>query len=99
MLLLEGIDKASTAVLERLNPLLEADRRLVVHEDLTCEHRHINIPRNLAIVATISCNEMETLRVSPALSSRMTVIRVQPYDLEDLQLVVEGVLSDCNFAN
>ncbi|CAF0790029.1 unnamed protein product [Adineta steineri] len=97
ILILEDINEPSQAVIERLNSLFETEPSFILYEDFTAQESKttkINPQRakfpilpTFQVFATVHTDEKteNRLQLSAATRSRMTEIRVQSYDSNDLQ--------------
>lgn len=101
ILVLEDINEPSQAVIERLNSLFEIEPSFILYEDFTTQHSttvsRIPILPTFQVFATVHTNERteNRLQLSAATRSRMTEIRVQPYDNNELkQLAMKSQLND-----
>ena len=111
ILLLEDFDLPSQAVVERLNSLLETEPTFNLTEDITVNYDddessngQLAISSGFQVFATIHQeNEDQKLKLSPAVRSRFTEIRVESYSDEDIRHIVENELRSAserqNYAN
>lgn len=98
ILILEDINEPSQAVIERLNSLFETEPSFILYEDFTAQdasntntksaqHAKIPILPTFQVFATVHTDEKteNRLQLSAATRSRMTEIRVQSYDTNELK--------------
>ena len=95
LLILEDFDLPSQAVTERLNSLLENEPSFNLTENL-----HINttsiikILDKFSIIATVhQDNEFQSINLSPAALSRFTQLRVEAYNENEIQVMIENEVS------
>ena len=101
-LLLEDLNEPSQAVIDRLNSLLETEPSFILYEDFTSQRLsssdkddsprcHIPILPSFRVFGTVHCDEQTFTRVqlSAATRSRMTEIRVEAYDLNELKALAK----------
>jgi midasin len=98
--LLDEMSLAEDAVLERLNPVLEASRTLVLaeHNSKDCGDRKVLAHTDFQLFATMNPGgDYGKRELSPALRSRFTEIWVPPIvDIFDISLVLQQSLRQCN---
>ncbi|CAF4758962.1 unnamed protein product, partial [Rotaria sp. Silwood1] len=99
VLILEDINEPSQAVIERLNSLFETEPSFILYEDFTAQEStttktdinpqraKIPILPTFQVFATVHTDEKteNRLQLSAATRSRMTEIRVQSYDNNELK--------------
>ncbi|CAF1192426.1 unnamed protein product, partial [Didymodactylos carnosus] len=104
ILILEDINEPSQAVIERLNSLFETEPTFILYEDFTAQEStttadinpqraKIPILPTFQVFATVHTDETteNRLQLSAATRSRMTEVRVQPYDNNELkQLAIKS---------
>ncbi|CAF3432646.1 unnamed protein product [Rotaria socialis] len=106
ILVLEDINEPSQAVIERLNSLFETEPSFILYEDFTAreskttkinpQRAKIPILPTFQVFATVHTDEKteNRLQLSAATRSRMTEIRVQPYDSNELkQLAMKSAVN------
>ncbi|CAF3998811.1 unnamed protein product, partial [Didymodactylos carnosus] len=106
VLVLEDVNEPSQAVIERLNSLFETESSFILYEDFTAQQSKttkinpqcakFSILPTFQIFATVHTDEKteNRLQLSAATHSRMTEIRVQPYDNNELkQLAMKSTVN------
>ena len=94
-LILKGIENPETSVIERLNPILESPRHLIITEDnqeiynddkifkkIYEQKNKRSIPVNNYFRIFLTSNEVFHVRLSEAFTSRLTIINCPNYDNE-----------------
>lgn len=94
LLILEDFDLPSQAVTERLNSLFENEPYFQLNEDINLSmnmNHSIHIPSSFNVVAIVHQeSEYQMLNLSPAALSRFTQIRVEPYEENDIESIVNN---------
>jgi midasin (ATPase involved in ribosome maturation) len=97
-LLLDNLNEAESAVLERLNPLLEDDCTWVLTEK--GDTRRLEVVQGFKVVATMTYATRSHRELSPALYNRFTVISwpedstLEALDLDTLEHIVQILLGE-----
>ncbi|CAF0915731.1 unnamed protein product [Brachionus calyciflorus] len=93
IVLLEDLDLPSQAVVERLNSLLETEPSFSLPEDITNSYDlGTNISDGFQIFATVCQeNENQKMKISPAIRSRFTEIRVTQYSDSNMETLVSNL--------
>ncbi len=108
VLVLEDINEPSQAVIERLNSLFETEPSFTLYEDFISADRtnesnthrsKIPILPTFQVFATVHTDERteHRLQLSAATRSRMTEIRVQPYDYTEMKELAKKI--ETNFTD